>query len=330
MGVLVLGMHRSGTSALARVVNLLGFHVGDEGALVRPSAANPAGHWEVEALSQFNAELLVALDGTGSAPPAAAADELSALAGGEWGTRAKELIDESFAGRPWVWKDPRLCLLLPFWRRVLDEAPTVVATVRNPLEVADSLEVRSGLPTAYALALWERYQRRALLDGDALATFVVDYQELVTDPARIARDLDGFFSELHLDRAPAASWASVESSVDPSLHRQRRTDDDLRSVATEQQLALWDHVRATAGPRADHRALDVPDESPGLQLAFDEHHRLAAACRDEAESKAIVLDYLEDVIVERDRLRRIVNRLKHLPPVRAALALRRRLTGAPL
>jgi hypothetical protein len=54
---------------------------------------------------------------------------------------------------------------------------------------------------------------------------------------------------------------------------------------------------------------------------------LAAACRQEAESKAVVLDYLEDVIAERDRLRRIVNRLKHLPPVRVALAVRRRLTG---
>jgi hypothetical protein len=228
MGVLVLGMHRSGTSALARVVNLLGFHVGDEGALVRPSAANPAGHWEVEALSQFNAELLVALDGTGSAPPAAAADELSALAGGEWGTRAKELIDESFAGRPWVWKDPRLCLLLPFWRRVLDEAPTVVATVRNPLEVADSLEVRSGLPTAYALALWERYQRRALLDGDEVPVLGIDAHQHVAhttaDEQRTTAfvvnhlgQVDDFFRQLAHERNLSRKDAKEDLRVEGCL-----------------------------------------------------------------------------------------------------------------
>jgi hypothetical protein len=327
MGVLVLGMHRSGTSAVARVVNLLGFHLGDESAFVRPSPANPTGHWEIEALSHFNAELLVELGGTGSAPPATSPDDLVALAHGEWGTRAKELIDQSFAGRPWVWKDPRLCLLLPFWRHVLDESPIVVAPVRNPLEVADSLQARSGLPTGYSLALWERYVRRGALDADGLASFVVDYHALVAEPARVRHELDSFFTDLQVEREPAAEAPAVDAFVDPALHRQRRDPDDLAALGTDGQVSLWRHVRARAGRRADDLARDLPDESPGLQLAFDEHHRLSVVCREEAESKAVVLDYLEDVIAERDRLRQIVNRIKGFLPIRAALALRTRITG---
>src|SRR5690606_10776974 len=133
---------------------------------------NPAGHWEVEALSLFNEDVLLELGGRWSGPPPADAAEVAALADGELGERARKLLDEAFAGRPFVWKDPRLCLLLPFWRRIIDEPLAVVSTFRNPLEVARSINRRDDLLPAYALSLWERYQRLALIDAHDLPGYL--------------------------------------------------------------------------------------------------------------------------------------------------------------
>ena len=68
IGVYVLGMHRSGTSALARVIDLLGVPVADDG-LLAPSEDNPAGYWEPLDLVLFNQVLLRELGGRTMAPP---------------------------------------------------------------------------------------------------------------------------------------------------------------------------------------------------------------------------------------------------------------------
>lgn len=379
MGVLVLGMHRSGTSALTRVVNLLGFHVGPDEALVEATDDNPAGHWEVEALSLFNEEVLLELGGRWTGPPAVDGDELAALADTELGVRGRKLLDEAFGGRPFVWKDPRLCLLLPFWRRLIDQPLAVVSTFRNPLEVAHSLRRRDELLPAYGLALWERYQRRALLDAVDLPGYLVDYAQLLARPAEVWADLDGYFNEIGLERDAVATEGEVERFVDRSLHRQQSSEHELREAATSEQLALWSFVSERAGAPADYRPEDVPDESPNLQLAFDEHNRMSAfrdlsiqqrdgiddllkQIADQLESietlqrwleesraetahtwseirrlerdykelfdsKAVVLDYLEKVIEERDELRLRWERIKRLPGVSLALEVRRRLVA---
>jgi hypothetical protein len=377
MGVIVLGMHRSGTSALTRVVSLLGLHVGADESLVEATDDNPAGHWEVEALSLFNEDLLLELGGHWSGPPALDRARLVDLAAGDWGGRARKLLDQSFAGRPFVWKDPRLCLLLPFWLEVLDEAPLVVSTFRNPLEVAHSIGRRDGLLPIYTLALWERHQRQALLDSVDLPGYLVDYAQLLADPVQVWSDLDTWFAEQGLERERPATRAEVESFIDTSLHRQQRTDDEFRAEASPEQVALWELLLARAGSPLSLSAADLPPETPGLQLAFDEHNRMSefrdlalqqragiddllaqiadqlasietlqqwldesraetahtwseirrleAEHRELTESKALILDYLETVIAERDELRLRWNKIKALPGVELAIKARQRL-----
>ncbi len=65
--------------------------------------------------------------------------------------------------RPWVWKDPRTCVLLPFWSAVLEQRAAYVLVVRHPFEVSDSLARRNGCTPLLSLALWERYTRQAML-----------------------------------------------------------------------------------------------------------------------------------------------------------------------
>src|SRR3546814_6124771 len=81
-------------------------------------------------------------------------------------------IAEQFDGVPlWGVKDPRLCRLLPLWLPLLEERgirPAVVHMVRQPLEIARSLERRDDLPRGQALLLWLRHQIEAIRGGHGL------------------------------------------------------------------------------------------------------------------------------------------------------------------
>ncbi len=276
MGVVILGAHRGGTSALTRVVNLLGLDVGPHDRLIGATPENAGGHWEVEALSSFDEELLLELGGRWSGPPAIHPDELRELARGRWGERARSCFRESLPERGWVWKDPRVCLLLPFWREVLADDLTVVAAVRNPLETARSLEARDGLPVPYGVALWERYQRSAMLGAGSLPVFVVAFDALLDEPEATWECLAEFLvAQGHpVDRE--ARRREALTFLDRAQRHQRvggelRPDDGV----TPEQAALYRVLARAAWAVSGEWGADLPPESPGLQLAFDEHRRLS-------------------------------------------------------
>lgn len=262
MGVVILGMHRGGTSALAGVVHLLGFDAGAEHELIGATEANRRGHWEVAALSEFNEQLLRELGGRWAGPPVITDDQLVSLAEGPWGARGRELFERLLPGADWVWKDPRVCLLLPFWRAVLDEPIRIVATTRPPVEIARSLQRRDGFSVAYGLALWERYQRSAIQAVAGLDLHVVTYDDLIERPDDV---VDGLAAFLGVD--PSAARSEIHAFLDPGErhHREASTLDD-EPQATPQQRALL-----AAGWTGE-----LDDETPNLQLAFDEHHRMGA------------------------------------------------------
>lgn len=159
VGVLVLGMHRSGTSALTRVLNLLGCTL--PRTLLGGDQANSEGHWESEPICRFN-------------------DELLALAGSKWDdwapvgsgffvapgyrelvARGASLLREEFAEAPlFVLKDPRNCRLARFWIDIFADQGiglAIVLPIRNPLAVARSLKARNNADEHYATLLWLRH-----------------------------------------------------------------------------------------------------------------------------------------------------------------------------
>src|SRR6266850_1768989 len=112
--VFVLGMHRSGTSALARALHALG--LGLPGHLLPPAPDNLEGYFESRDLTRLNERILAAA-GTAWHDPAPIPEAWfgsgDALAFHE---RAKAFVSETLASSPTVvLKDPRLCRLLPFW-----------------------------------------------------------------------------------------------------------------------------------------------------------------------------------------------------------------------
>lgn len=252
--VFVLGMHRSGTSATTRVVNLLGVPTVGGDDLLPPAPLNPTGFWESASLNDMNDEILRRFGGDSGRPPRLAAGwELDPRLDGLH-ARAERRVGEAFPTIEWIWKDPRNCLTLPFWRQVTTARAVALIVYRNPLEVAASLLAHHAVPKRAALRLWERYLHDALFYASDLPAFIVNYGDLVADPALAAVDLHRFLTHSGL-RLPPPDGASqsVASFVTDTLRHYRADPEELvrdRDVTTAQRrLYTWLGANRGAHPR---------------------------------------------------------------------------------
>jgi len=158
--VCIAGMHRSGTSLLARLLHECGLHIGRSDELVPATPANVEGYWEHAAFVEFNERLLAEVGGAWDiAPPLTAWDELDSRE--TLMKQARELLDDLSTKGVWGWKDPRNSITMPFWTHVLPDMKVVIC-VRNPLEVALSLRNLNAASYQDALALWVVYSERVL------------------------------------------------------------------------------------------------------------------------------------------------------------------------
>ena len=163
IGVIILGMHRSGTSCLAGMLQGAGFFAGKVTLWDRH---NRKGNREDPRINGLNELVLQISGGSWNAPPARI----------HWTPQAaleRDGLLQAFAGSraPWMFKDPRTLLTLPFW---LDAGymPRRLGIWRDPLSVAQSLATRNGLPIARGLELWAAYNG-ALIDEHDRAPFPV-------------------------------------------------------------------------------------------------------------------------------------------------------------
>ena len=182
--LMVLGMHRSGTSTLAGCLHLLGLNPGE--TLMGGNAANPSGHFENQDVVLVHDILLRDLgcrwDMVGNLP----SDWLESEAAEKARQTLTGIVKRQFLGRgPWFLKDPRLCRLMPLWRRVLeslDVRPSFVLMLRHPLEAARSLEKRDGFDLLKGHLLWLVHNREALQACRDHNHIIVTFDQLMADP----------------------------------------------------------------------------------------------------------------------------------------------------
>lgn len=195
--VAVLGMHRSGTSAITRGLRALSV---DLGANLAPAIAgeNDKGFWEDRDISLINRRVLEKL---GSDWDRTSLEALAPLLGPQFSDEryaAASLLEEKLGSTGlFGFKDPRSALILPFWTTVFEDLgieDTYLITLRNPLEVAESLRKRNGLDTAQGLLLWLKYTWQAVAMTTGKTRCCVAYQHILSRPAeelaRISRALD--------------------------------------------------------------------------------------------------------------------------------------------
>ena len=179
--ICVIGMHRSGTSMVTRLLRLCGLDLGPDGTIMGASAGNAEGHFEHLGFVELNDALLEHFGGSWDYPPALEAGwerdpSLNNL------TRQARVLIETFSGRAgWGWKDPRTTLLLPFWRQLIPNMRYVIC-LRSPLEVARSLAERDRMSIAGAAELWYHYSHKAICDTDNSRRIVSFYEDYFVNP----------------------------------------------------------------------------------------------------------------------------------------------------
>ena len=179
----VLGMHRSGTSALSGLLHYAGCSVPK--TLMAATERNPKGYFESELVYQLN-EVLLKKAGSGwkslqVIPP----DFFGSPDGRLMAGQAEELLNAEFGKAAlMVLKDPRNCRMVPFWRAAAQACDFEVCPIlihRNPLEVAKSLSKRDGIDTTEGLMIWLQHVLLAEYETRKTNRFITSYSQILSD-----------------------------------------------------------------------------------------------------------------------------------------------------
>ena len=283
--IALIGMHRSGTSLVARLLNAMGCYAGEEHELSPPDVFNPTGYWEHRGVWALNEEILATLDASWLEPERADLSRLSDPSRRAFVDRARTIVRALDEHGLWMVKDPRLAILFPIWREALDR-PLCVLVWREPSAVARSLVSRDGIPLALGLALWEEYTRAMLASTAGLPRVSVSYQALVTDAiecvARLHRDLVAA-GAVDL-RLPADD--ELRAIIDPALDRHPGDDEGLLN---RRQSELRDALRS--GAALQWRVVpSVHPETRHLLATFSRERREIAALKKDAAELEMLID----------------------------------------
>lgn len=181
--IIILGMHRSGTSALGGVLNLLG--VSAPKTLQEGNVSNPKGYWESVPLVAANDGLLELADSYWDDVRPLDLTKADPQLLAQQRERIEKIISEEFGNSPLFFiKDPRICRFFSFLMDILngmDIRTVVLQAVRNPLEVANSLHHRDGFSLSKGLLLWLRNTLDSEYYSRSLPRYFIPYEKLLTD-----------------------------------------------------------------------------------------------------------------------------------------------------
>ena len=227
--VACLGMHRSGTSAVA---GMRADHGVELGPVSQRNRFNPRGNREISELNRLHDRVLARSDGSWWKPPARIRVRSSDL-------RRRNEILRSIPGETIGVKDPRLVLVLDLWR---DLDPRPIGVIRNPVAVRESLERRAHerrrrhpqLSAAEWDGLWLIYNRALLAEHRRQPFPMIDFDR--------PHDLD---SQVRAALAFHGLEAAAESGF---FERQLvgEVDEDWRPQSSSEALELWDTLAALA------------------------------------------------------------------------------------
>ncbi len=225
--IVVLGMHRSGTSAVTRGLQVMGVELGDR--LIPPIEGNNSkGFWEDPDLNTLDVEMLAALDSDWFHLTPIEAKDVEALRNQGYFLRAVELLRQKVGSvAVFGFKDPRVAKLLPFWKEVFNYCNVnvnYVLAIRHPLSVVKSLAKRDGIAEGQSYLLWLGHVITALIGSTGDKRVLVDYDRLMQSPdaelMRISKCID-----LEIDPAKLQSYKT--EFLDQGLRHTVFEPDDL-------------------------------------------------------------------------------------------------------
>ena len=261
--LLVLGMHRSGTSALTRCLNLLGVDLGSH--LLSPEEANAKGFWEHADAVRINDELLQYFDMYWHSPNPLPVNWLNSEGAVKARDEIRALVRRDFQGVPlWGLKDPRMCRLAPLWIQTLQEMEidvSAVFVVRSPLDVAASLQRAHGLNISSSVISWLQHLAEAEVATRDVARTMVDYDRLLQAPYEL---LDRISQTLKLTWPISLETrkGAIHSFLDVGLrtHNKQVSDTEVPSLVYR-ALQVCNRIVAAGGRNEWEELSRVADES---------------------------------------------------------------------
>jgi len=295
-GILICGMHRSGTSALGGALDACGIRLRED---MPADHFNPKGYFEKCEVVNLHETFLREFELSGvSVKPLPANWEAGETA--EWArSQIGELVERDFGDAAlWAVKDPRLCRLVPLWTKALPGVPLcAILAVRHPLEVAGSLTYLSGYSQDRGMYFWLRFVLEAERNTRGLKRTVVRYDDLLASPEsvmqRIAEDL-----QLNWPNAPEVRSEKLKSWIDVNLNRNASARRSL-PISDQDRLArlcLEVHDLFRSGPADPNQdRLDaIWQEMPALDV-FDGPASLYFQKGTSLAALSLTTTYLPDV-----------------------------------
>ncbi|TFL15941.1 hypothetical protein [Jannaschia formosa] len=260
--LIVLGMHRSGTSALAGLLNTLG---GDGPATpMQATKENPQGYFESERLHRLHDDMLRSAGTNWCDYRPIPETWLRSSKADEYREYLGAAIEKEY-GRSgfFVVKDPRVCRFASLWIDLLYEMgvePIAIHISRNPLEVAESLHARDNFSRDYSYLLWLRHVLDAEVSTRDLRRSFTSYDNLLENWPGVAQKL-GDELEIHWPRFSHINAETLNSSVKQELKHHRISpeavlDNPLLSNWLRETFSIFRNWEKTGENLDDHARLD--------------------------------------------------------------------------
>jgi len=225
--IVVLGMHRSGTSVLTRLISLMGAALPKNVMAKHPS--NPTGFWEPQKLMELNDRML---EEAGRRWDDWRSVDLQAMGSDRlrfYRSSIRNLLVEEYDDAQLiVLKEPRICRLAAFYEDILTEIgyqAHFIIPIRNPIAVAFSLAERDGITLSSGKMLWLRHVLDAEFATRTFSRCFVSYEALAADWKAVASAIANTFG-VALRHDPG-SVPELETFLNPELMHHRYSDRDL-------------------------------------------------------------------------------------------------------
>lgn len=291
--LVVLGMHRSGTSAFAGMLHHLGATLPRE--LMLATKDNEKGYFESIASLRFHDDLFRQAGSTWRDWRPFNKSWLNSANGETLKDQASELLLDQFGNAPLcVFKDPRICRLFAFWAEAAENAGITtlpVLTHRNPLEVAQSLFQRDGVDPSEAYLIWLRHILDAEIQTRGTTRFFTSYDRLLRNWAGEVKRIQSTL-EIVFPRFDERAGAKIDEFLSTDLRhfqepKEKVTDNPRLSAWLQDTFEIMDRWAENGEKKADYATLD------GIRAAFDAAGPLFAPLIDHTSSRA--LSYSEEI-----------------------------------
>ncbi len=274
-------MHRSGTSALTRMISLLGAALPKKP--LGAGRGNETGHWEPARLMALHREMLKSVGSNWDDFRAFDPADLPAARAAHFRGQIARIVLEEYGEAPFiVLKEPRICRFTPLYIEILENLGYEVKFVhvtRNPLAVAASLRKRNEILPAFTHLIWLRH----VLDAEAATrgrprvfvsyeNYLADWRE-ATDRVKSLLEIDlsqqqeaekligSFISKRHMHHASDVATLMADESAPHWLKDAYAGVTALEANPEDAQaLATLDAVREAFDTASAHLGAPVAAE----------------------------------------------------------------------